>query len=357
MIYQGEGGKGFDLQWKGIPAIEGMNMATEIDLIGVGSPVVDLLAHVGENFVAGIEGGKGGMELVDAAGLDQLVSLLKGEPAQAPGGSAGNTAFAAGKLGTKVGFLGKLGNCEAAQYYQDRFAELGADLSRFKKGEVANAKCLSLVTPDSERTMRTDLGAAMTLGPDEVSVSDFAGARHVHMEGYLLFNRDLMQKVLESAKEAGATTSLDMASFEVVKASEDVLPGWLKEHVDIIFANEDEAEAYHPEHAGDYQAMARDFSEICEVAAVKLGKEGSLISKGGQIEFVEPIVIEQAIDTTGAGDYWAGGFLHGWLQEKDLATCGRYGSIMGAEVVQVLGASLPAERWEALVGKLESYSG
>ena len=92
--------------------------------------------------------------------------------------------------------------------------------------------------------MRTDLGAAMTLSPDEVSVADFAGAKHVHMEGYLLFNRDLMKKVLESAKEAGCSTSLDMASFEVVKASEEVLPGWLKDYVDIVFANEDEAAAY-----------------------------------------------------------------------------------------------------------------
>ena len=332
-------------------------MTVEVDLIGVGSPVVDLLAHVEEDFVTGIDGGKGGMELVDAAALAELTGKLAGEPKQAAGGSAGNTAFAAGKLGTKVGFLGKLGNCEAAQFYQDRFAEIGSDLSRFKKGDVPNAKCLSLVTPDSERTMRTDLGAAMTLSPDEVSAADFAGAKHVHMEGYLLFNRDLMKKVLESAKEAGCSTSLDMASFEVVKASEEVLPGWLKEYVDIVFANEDEAAAYFPDLGDDHKAMAVAFSEICDVAAVKLGKDGSLIAKGGEVEFVEPIVIDQAIDTTGAGDYWAGGFLHGWLQGKPLATCGRYGSIMGAEVVQVLGASLAEERWDALVSKLDSYSG
>ena len=331
-------------------------MAIEVDLIGVGSPVVDLLAHVEEDFVAAIEGGKGGMELVDAAALEELSGKLANAPKQAAGGSAGNTAFAAGKLGTKVGFLGKLGNCEAAQFYEDRFAEIGSDLSRFKKGDVPNAKCLSLVTPDSERTMRTDLGAAMTLSPDEVSAADFAGAKHVHMEGYLLFNRDLMKKVLESAKEAGCSTSLDMASFEVVNASADILPGWLKEHVDIIFANEDEAAAYFPDLGDDHKAMAAAFSELCDVAAVKLGKDGSLIAKDGEVVFVEPIVIEKAVDTTGAGDYWAGGFLHGWLQGKDLATCGRYGSIMGAEVVQILGASLPAERWEALVGKLDSYS-
>ncbi len=332
-------------------------MAIEVDLIGVGSPVVDLLAHVKEDFLAEVAGDKGGMELVDAAVLTELTEKLEGAPKQAAGGSAGNTAFAAGKLGTKVGFLGKLGNCAAAQFYQDRFAEIGSDLSRFKKGEVPNAKCLSLVTPDSERTMRTDLGAAMTLAPEEVSEEDFKGAKHVHMEGYLLFNRDLMKKVLESAKAAGCTTSLDMASFEVVKASEEVLSEWLKDYVDIVFANEDEAAAYFPDLGKDYKAMAAAFGEICEVAAVKLGKDGSLIARGGEVEFVEPIVIEQAIDTTGAGDYWAGGFLYGWLQGKPLATCGRYGSIMGAEVVQVLGASLSEEKWQELVGNLDRYVG
>lgn len=328
-------------------------MAVSVDLIGVGSPVVDLLAHVSDEHVAGIQGGKGGMELVDGASLAALIELLGAQPAQAAGGSAGNTAFAAGKLGTQVGFLGKLGNCEAADFYRNRFAEIGADLSRFKTGDVANAKCLSMVTPDSERTMRTDLGAAMTLSPEEISVADFQGVRHVHMEGYLLFNRDLMKQVLTCAKEAGCTTSLDLASFEVVRAAEEVLHGWLKEHVDIVFANEDEAAAFHPELGDDHKAMALSFSDICDVAAVKLGKEGSLIAKGGEVEFIEPVVVEKAIDTTGAGDYWAGGFLHGWLQGKPLATCGRYGSIMGAEVVQVLGASLAPERWEALVGKLD----
>ncbi len=327
-------------------------MAIATDLIGVGSPVVDLLAHVTEELVAEIDGGKGGMELVDATALSSLLEKLSESPTQAAGGSAGNTAFSAGKLGTQVGFLGKLGNCEAAQFYKDRFAEILADLSRFKEGNIANAKCLSMVTPDSERTMRTDLGAAMTLTPDEISIDDFKGARHVHMEGYLLFNRDLMERVLICAKEAGCSTSLDIASFEVVKASEEVLADWLSKYVDIVFANEDEAAAFYPEHGDDYEKMALDFSHLCDVAAVKLGKKGSLIAEKGKVEFIEPIVIEQAIDTTGAGDYWAGGFLHGWLKEQPLTTCGHYGSIMGAEVVQVLGASLPESRWKELIRDL-----
>jgi sugar/nucleoside kinase (ribokinase family) len=322
--------------------------AQKIDLMGIGSPVVDLLARVDDAFVAGIEGVKGGMELVDGATLQALVDKLETAPEIAPGGSAGNTAYASARLGTKVAFLGKLGSCDSAAFYRERFGGIGADVTRFKTGDVANAKCLSLVTPDSQRTMRTDLGAAMTLGADEIGVDDFAGVRHVHLEGYLAFNRDLMQKVLECAKEAGCSTSFDMASFEVVKASGDVLEGWLRDYIDIVFANEDEASAYFPDLGDDHKEMAKRFSELCEIAAVKLGKDGSLIAQGGEVQFVEPIVIEQAIDTTGAGDYWAGGFLHAWLQGKPLAECGRYGSVMGAEVVQVLGASLAEERWADL---------
>ncbi len=323
-------------------------MAQTIDLIGIGSPVVDLLASVDDAFVEALEGGKGGMELVDAIQLEELVSTLDSEPDVAPGGSAGNTAYAAARLGTKTSFIGKLGDCEAGTFYRERFESIGADVTRFKIGDVPNARCLSMVTPDSERTMRTDLGAAMTLTPEEITVADFEGARHVHMEGYLAFNRDLMEHVLKCAKEAGCTTSFDMASFEVVKASEDVLEGWLRDYIDIVFANEDEASAFFPDMGEDYQGMAKAFAQLCDVAAVKLGKDGSLVAQGDEVTFVDPVVVDKAVDTTGAGDYWAGGFLTAWLQGKPLAECGHYGSVLGAEVVQVMGASLAEERWTAL---------
>lgn len=327
-------------------------MAKEIDLIGIGSPVVDLVARVNDAFVEGLEGGKGGMELVDAIQLEELVSSLEDEPEVAPGGSAGNTAYAAARLGTKVSFIGKLGDCEAATFYKDRFESIGADVSRFKIGDIPNARCLSLVTDDSERTMRTDLGAAMTLNPDEISEADFEGARHVHMEGYLAFNRELMEQVLKCAKAAGCTTSFDLASFEVVKASEDVLEPWLKDYIDVVFANEDEASAFLPDLGNDYEAMARKMAEYCQIGAVKLGKEGSLIASGSDLSFVDPVVIDKAIDTTGAGDYWAGGFLHAWLNGDSLEECGRYGSVLGSEVVQVIGASLSPERWTELNSSL-----
>ena len=194
------------------------------DIIGVGSPTVDLLAHVTDDFVASIEGEKGGMELVDSDTIHKLVNDIDGDVVQAPGGSAANTLFALSRLGAAGTILGKIGNCDSAEFYKSSFLNTGGDPSRFKIGEVANGRCLSLITPDSERTLRTDLGAAMTLAPDEVTAEDFKNCRHAHIEGYLLFNRDLMSKVLDSAKSAGCTVSLDMASFEVVNASKDVLP-------------------------------------------------------------------------------------------------------------------------------------
>lgn len=288
------------------------------------------------------------MELVDAQQLEAMLEELQHGHELAPGGSAGNTAYAAGRLGTKVGFLGKLGNCESADFYRDRFAGIGADLSRFKVGDIPNARCLSLVTPDSQRTMRTDLGAAMTLSPEEITAADFEGVKHVHMEGYLAFNRDLKLHVLEHAKEAGCTTSFDMASFEVVHASHDVLDGWLRDYIDIVFANEDEAKAFFPDLGDDYLAMAEKFTEFCDIAAVKLGRDGSLVAREGETREVEPLIVSQPVDTTGAGDYWAGGFLNAWLKGESLEESGRRGSILGAEVVQVIGASLPEKRWEQI---------
>lgn len=325
-------------------------MTKKYQLIGVGSPIVDTLAQVSETFVAGIDGSKGGMELVDSAQMGVLLAGLEREgiaSVQVPGGSAGNTVVAAATLGLKSSFVGKLGDDAGADVYRAAFAAQGIDVSRFKQAALPNARCLSLVTPDGERTMRTDLGAAMTLAPEEISVADFADAAHVHIEGYLLFNRALALAVLKAAKAAGCTVSLDLASFEVVGAAGDILADLLQESVDIVFANEDEARAF-TDLTNEYEQMVERLAGLCKIAVVKLGKDGSLIRSGGVTHRIAPQYVEHALDTTGAGDIWAAGFLYGYLNGKDLVTCGNYGSRLGAEIVQVLGAALPAERWQAL---------
>lgn len=320
-------------------------------LIGVGSPIVDSLARVGESFIQSIGGSKGGMELVSAGELAHLLARLD-QFAEAPGGSAGNTAVAVARLGLPTTFLGKIGNDVGGEFYKDRFEALGGDASRFKVGSTPNGRCLSLITPDSERTMRTDLGAAMTLAADEISAADFAGCRHAHIEGYVIFNRELMLKILKSAQEAGCTISVDLASFEVVRASMDILADLLHDYVDIVFANEEEASAYTGLN-GDYEGSARELGKLCHISAVKLGSRGSIIVRDGVMIPVAPVPAPGAIDTTGAGDLWAGGFLYGWLKGLSMETCGRYGSILGAEVVQVIGAAIPDKRWQTITAQFK----
>lgn len=326
-------------------------MSTQFKLIGVGSPVVDSLAHVSETFIQSISGAKGGMELVDShalAGMLTTISVNDHPVVQAPGGSAGNTAMGVAELGLPVTFLGKLGNEATADFYRERFGLIGGDTSRFKIGDQANARCLSLVTPDSERTMRTDLGAAATLDASEVSTEDFAGCGHAHIEGYLLFNPALMDQVLRSAREAGCTISLDLASFEVVNAAGEGLKKILSEYVDVVFANEDEATAFFGGKVTDYEQMARDLGQICRTAVVKMGADGAWICHDGVCERVHANRVEKVIDTTGAGDLWAAGFLYGWLEGKSPLYCGKLASMVGAEVVQIDGAAIPTARWDVI---------
>lgn len=326
-------------------------MQKKTTLIGVGSPIVDAIAQVDESFVANIAGDKGGMLLVDTATLTALIEGLPQAAVAAPGGSAGNTLFALTRMGAATGFLGKTGNCSDGAFYRDRFAQLGGDPSRFKIGTLSNGRCLSLVTPDGERTMRTDLAAAMTLTPEEISSADFADYAHAHIEGYLLFNEALMRRVLESAKAAGCTISLDLASFEVVNATKSILPELLRDYVDIVFANEEEGSAYTG-IAEDYPAMARQLAEVCEIAAVKIGAHGSYIAQAGEVEKIDPMHAARVIDTTGAGDLWAAGFLYGWSQERPLAECARIGSILGAAVVQEQGSVLPEHVWHDILNSI-----
>ena len=323
-------------------------MDSNFTIIGVGSPIVDSIAQIEESFLEQTGGEKGGMLLTDALTLGNLIRRIPGSPYAAPGGSAGNTLFALAKMGAATSFLGKIGNCERGQFYRERFAELGGDTGRFKVGDAPNGHCLSLVTPDGERTMRTDLGAAMTLSPDEISAEDFAGCAHAHIEGYLLFNAALMQRVIESAKEAGCSISLDLASFEVVHAAKDTLPSILQDYVDIVFANEEEATAFTG-IADDYAAMAEQLATLCEIAVVKVGAEGSYIATKGTVQKIAAVPATQVVDTTGAGDLWAAGFLFGWSRKLPLQECAQIGSILGSAVVQTRGAELSQETWASIL--------
>ncbi len=324
-----------------------------IHMIGVGSPVVDLVVEVNESLLASVPGQKGGMELVDSEAMTTLLNLVKGTPVKAPGGSAGNTTFALAHMGMNCSFMGKIGHDDNGTYYKDFFNRIGGDCSRFKlAGDAATASCLSLVTPDSERTMRTDLGAAMTFSPDDIQPDDFRDCLHVHAEGYLLFNPTLILAVLKSAKAAGCRVSLDLGSFEVVEHAHDMLTGLLENYVDVVFANEEEAAVFCG--SKDPEVGLAELAKRCDIAAVKLGKEGALVRDAGGTHHVPAFRTERAIDTTGAGDYWAAGFLYGLLKGYPVDTCAALGALMGRHVVEHMGADLPEPVWQNVMNEMNA---
>ncbi len=322
-------------------------------IAGVGSPIVDLLSHVSDAFIREYAGLKGGMELVDQATMEQLLSRLDEFPKPAAGGSAANTIFALARLGLSCGFVGKLGDDAPGKEYLNHFETYGGQTAGFKYcRQEATARCLSLVTPDYERTMRTCLGAAANLQPADIQVKDFEGFALVHIEGYLLFNRELIETVLKRAAEAGCQISLDLGSFEIVEALREPIAELLNHYVDIVFANEEEAFAFA--QVKDRKQALQALHRHCPVAVVKLGAEGALIQSLESTVPVAAVPVETMVDTTGAGDFWAAGFLYGYLHDKPLSFCGQLGSILGAAVVQQLGADLPEEHWSSVTKQFEN---
>src|SRR5882757_5696840 len=318
------------------------------ELIGIGNPIMDLLAHVPESFLtAHVAGEKGGMVLVDHADIERLVGQLGTDYAVTPGGSAANAVLGATKLGLRTTFLGKIGGDITAQDYRTNFTAAGGDGSRFKRATLPNGRCLSLVTPDGQRTMRTCLGAAMTLSPDEITAADFAGAKHAHIEGYLMFNPALADKVARTARAAGCTISLELSSFEVVNIARDWILGQLEQGVHVVFANEDEVRALFQQDAA-YDAYARQLAGYGGIACVKIGKEGAWVAQGSDLHRIAPVPAARVVDTTGAGDAWAAGFLYGHLRGLSLAGAGALGSALGAECVQHLGPAIPDHQWPRL---------
>ena len=322
----------------------------EIKFLGAGSPMLDLLVNVDDAFIESIDGEKGGMVLVSPRELDTILSEAGADGVKTPGGSAANTIFGLTMLGVSTSILGKTGDDEEGKFYRSQYLAMGGDTSRFKlNADVPTGRCLSLVTPDSERTMRTDLGAAATLSIDDVTPEDFKEVSYVHIEGYLLFNTPLAEHILKLASDAGCVISLDLASFEVVQASGENLKDFLAKYVDIVFANEDEASAFCG--TDDPEKCLDILGGYCRTAAVKVGKKGSYIKSGNETVKVSALLVD-AVDTTGAGDLWASGFLYGFQNGKSLEKCGEYASIVSSEVVQVMGAAIPDEGWERIREKI-----
>jgi sugar/nucleoside kinase (ribokinase family) len=241
--------------------------------------------------------------------------------------------------------VGKRGEDDLGELLEAGVRENGVDPLLFKS-PTPTGRVLSIITPDAQRTMLTFLGAAAELSTAEVRLNCFQDAAVVHVEGYLLHNPDMIRAVFEEARLAGACISLDLASFTVVEGAADILGELVGTYVDILIANEDEARAFT---GFDDETRAIDaLAERASLAALKVGSRGSWVAFKRQVIRIEPRGDGAAVDTTGAGDLWAAGFLFGLVNGFSLEKSGRLGSACGYEVCQVVGAGIPARGWDRI---------
>lgn len=315
-------------------------------VVGIGSALVDILLRETDDFLARTGAEKGGMVLVDAGRIREILSGSSREPSIMPGGSACNTIIGIGKLGQPARFIGKRGDDDIGREFEkalgENHVEPCLDVSPTETGRV-----LSVITPDAQRSMFTFLGASAETQPGDITREKLTDAALVHIEGYLLFNRDLMLSALETAKQAGALVSLDLASFTVVEAARDTLSHIVRDYVDILLANEDEARAYTG--CSDESESLKMLSKDVETAVLKVGKRGSFINHKGTIHSIGIKGTGEALDTTGAGDLWGAGFLYGLVRGMPIEKCGELGSACGYEVCRVVGAHIPESGWARIL--------
>ncbi|MBI9083919.1 MAG: adenosine kinase [Desulfobacterales bacterium] len=311
-------------------------------VVGVGSALVDILVHEEDAFLQRIGAIKGGMTYVDKDHIDHVLTLTASKPQIVPGGSACNTAVGVGKLGGQARFVGKSGSGDMGRFLEAGLRGNHVDPVLFKSPSPTG-RVLSVITPDAQRSMLTFLGAAAEALPEEVASGCLDGAAIVHIEGYLLFNPALIRSALTVAKAVGALISLDLASYNVVEASREMLDDLVDDFVDILIANEDEARAFTG-HSDEEKAIAA-LGQRADIAVLKVGPRGSYVAASGKVCRVSPLGPGTAVDTTGAGDLWASGFLFGLVSGYPLERCGELGSACGYEVCQVVGAAIPEEGW------------
>ena len=320
------------------------------NVLGMGNALVDILTKLKtDKTLEEFSLPKGSMQLVDFEisnkvnkGTDHLEKQI------ASGGSAANTIHGIAKMGLETGFIGKVGEDELGTFFRDDMLKSKIN-PQLLVSNTPSGKAIALISPDSERTFATYLGAAVELSPDDIISDHFAGYDYFHIEGYLVQNHALIEKAVKFAKDNGLKVTLDMASYNVVEENLEFLKVLLDKYVDIVFANEEEAKSFtgmEPEEA------LNEFAMLCEIAVVKIGEKGSLIKKGNEVYKVDSIEANP-IDTTGAGDLYAAGFIYGLIKEYSLDKCGRIGSILAGKTIEVIGPKMDDQQWSDVWNLIE----
>ena len=316
-----------------------MSGPNKLAVVGIGNALVDVLSQVDESFVEEQENmEKGAMTLIDET---RAVELYTQMPAgiESSGGSAGNTMAGIASFGGTGGFIGKVADDELGKIFQHDLRSMGIqfDTQPLVMGSKTG-RCLILVTPDAQRTMNTYLGAGVELTPGDVDEDMITNAQVTYLEGYLFDPQNAKQafiKAAETAHAAGHRVALSLSDpFCVDRHRSDFLR-LVENHVDILFANEDEIKSLFMQD--NFEDAASAISEHVEIAALTRSEKGAVI-RNGKNEFLIPAApVENVIDTTGAGDQFAAGFLFGFTSGKDIETAGKLGALAASEVISHMG--------------------
>ena len=312
---------------------------TELDLIAIGNALVDVIEEKDDAYITSQGMEKGGMALIDGERALNLYDDMT-NPTQMAGGSAGNTIACFASFGGKAGYIGKVRNDLLGQSFATSLQETGVayETPMLEGGDHHTGRCMIMVTPDGERTMNTYLGAANQLSPDDIDPEFITKAQIIYLEGYLFDEphaKEAFYKAAREASHAGRQVALTLSDSFCVERHREEFKDLIENHVDILFANEAELKSLY--ETDDIEAAFKAVSKDCKISATTLGSKGSMIIKDGARTEVDVSPIDELVDTTGAGDSFAAGFLYGLTQNMNMAACGRLGAIAASEIIQQIG--------------------
>jgi len=314
-------------------------------IIGIGNALVDVMTMINDDSILEkFALPKGSMQLVE----EEKSRLVKAETMNfkrnlTSGGSAANTIHGLAMLGVKTGFIGSIGRDELGDFFENDMKYAGIKTILSRRNSVTGT-AVALISNDSERTFATHLGAAVELEASDLRPEDFNGYDILYIEGYLIYNKSLVETACRIAKDKNMKVALDLASYNVVDAKLDDFKEIIEKYVDIVFANEDEARSFTG--MAPVEAL-NHISQSCEIAVIKVGSEGSWIKRGAEIIKIGAKEVNLK-DTTGAGDLYAAGFLFGYSQDQNLEICGQYGSILAGHVIEIVGARMDHDKWKQI---------
>ncbi len=313
--------------------------AMEWDVVGIGNAIVDIVARADDTFLIRHDIPKGGMTLVDEARADALYEAM-GPAIEISGGSAANTMVGAAQLGAATGYIGKVRDDAMGAVFRHDITAAGVRFETpFSDDGAATARCLVFVTPDAERSMNTCLGACLELGTEDIDPAVIAAARITYMEGYLWDPpgaKEAFRKALGIAHANDRLVSLSLSDPFCVERHRAEFLDLVENHVDVLFANEQEIVSLY--QVEDFDAALQRVRGHCAVAALTRGARGSVVASPDEVHIVDAAPVESVVDTTGAGDLYAAGFLYGLSRDFDLAHCGRLAALTAAEIIDHFGA-------------------